>query len=111
MSKILDIIKTDSSFKLTTYKNQNVWLGKCIQCNRKLYILIDGTPISEATIEHIIPKNHGGGDNLENLAISCKNCNNFKGRTLDIQKRGHSTLEKVISSLSSKRMSRWRENT
>jgi len=111
MNKILDIVKTDSSFKLTTYKNKSVWLGKCIQCNRKLYISTDGKPISEATVEHIIPKNHGGTDDLENLAVSCNNCNNFKGRTLDNQKRGHPTLEKVISSLSSKRMARWRKNT
>jgi 5-methylcytosine-specific restriction endonuclease McrA len=111
MSKILDIIKTDSFFKLTAYRGKDVWLGKCIQCNRKLYVSSNGIPISEATIEHILPKNHGGTDDLKNLAISCKNCNNFKGRTLDNQKRGHPTLEKVIASLLSKRMARWQENT
>jgi len=109
--KILEIIATDNTFKLSEYRGKKVWLGKCIHCNKKLYIDIEGFPISQASIEHIIPKSHGGSNELENLAIACKSCNNFKGRTLDNKKRGHPVLEKVISSLQEKRMTRWQKNS
>ncbi len=29
-------------------------------------------------VEHILPKAKGGTDNLENLALACQGCNNFK---------------------------------
>lgn len=105
---ILDIIATDKTFDLTTFRSENVWVGKCIQCNRNLIINEHGKPISKATIEHIIPITHGGTDDIQNLAIACAGCNNLKGRTLDIKKRGHPQLEKVIASLQEKRNKRWR---
>jgi len=105
---ILEIINTDNTFNKSTYRNQDVWIGKCIQCNRKLVISEKGKPISEATIEHIIPRNHGGSNEIENLAISCFGCNSLKGRTLDNRKRGHPRIEKVIASLQEKRTKRWR---
>lgn len=40
---------------------------------------------NSATIEHIIPKHHGGSDRLKNLAMSCLRCNNTRG-TMDIDK-------------------------
>jgi len=33
-------------------------------------------------IEHIIAKQHGGGDEPSNLALSCHTCNSFKGPNL-----------------------------
>lgn len=33
-------------------------------------------------IEHIIPRKHGGTDDLENLAFSCFHCNGHKGPNL-----------------------------
>jgi len=32
-------------------------------------------------IEHIIPRQHGGGDDADNLALACPNCNLRKGLT------------------------------
>src|SRR5450759_3542694 len=32
-------------------------------------------------IEHIIPRQHGGIDDAENLALACPDCNLRKGRT------------------------------
>lgn len=107
---ILSIIETDKTFNESVYRNQDVWIGKCIQCNRKLVIAKNGQPISEASIEHIIPKNHDGTDEIKNLAISCKNCNNLKGRTVDNKRRGHPKLQKVIASLQEKRRKRWRHS-
>jgi hypothetical protein len=33
-------------------------------------------------IEHIIPRQHGGGDDLSNLALACVQCNSHKGPNL-----------------------------
>jgi hypothetical protein len=33
-------------------------------------------------VEHIIPRQHGGGDDPENLALACPDCNLFKGPNL-----------------------------
>lgn len=30
-------------------------------------------------VDHVIARKHGGGDEPENLALSCFNCNSFKG--------------------------------
>lgn len=30
-------------------------------------------------VEHVRPRQHGGGDNLDNLALACPNCNWNKG--------------------------------
>lgn len=31
------------------------------------------------TIDHVVPKAKGGGDNLENLKLACHKCNVLKG--------------------------------
>jgi 5-methylcytosine-specific restriction endonuclease McrA len=105
---LLDIIATDKTFEQFVFRGQTIWNGKCIHCNRNLMLCEDGKPISKATIEHIVPLTHGGGDDIKNLAIACESCNNLKGRTLDIKKRGHPQLEKVIASLQEKRIKRWK---
>jgi hypothetical protein len=33
-------------------------------------------------VEHVIPKKHGGGDELANLALACIDCNLHKGPNL-----------------------------
>ena len=33
------------------------------------------------TIDHVIPKRSGGTNGIENLLLSCKQCNNLKGHT------------------------------
>ena len=109
MNTLLDIIAQDNTFELSEYRDKIVWVGKCIQCNRKLYITQEGNAISEATIEHIIPRCHGGSNEINNLAIACKGCNNYKGRTVDVQNRGHPKLEKTIASLQEKKQKRYRK--
>ena len=39
----------------------------------------DQSPLAALQVEHIIPKKHGGGDDLENLALACIDCNLHKG--------------------------------
>jgi hypothetical protein len=42
----------------------------------------DDEPFARFHIEHIIPKQHGGGDDLSNLALACNRCNLHKGTNL-----------------------------
>lgn len=40
------------------------------------------SPLSRFQIEHVIPRKHGGSDDLNNLALSCDRCNLHKGPNL-----------------------------
>ncbi len=40
------------------------------------------TPLVSHHIEHILAKQHGGDDSLENLALACDRCNAYKGPNL-----------------------------
>ena len=42
----------------------------------------DDSPWAALHVEHIIPKVHGGTDNLDNLALACIDCNLHKGTNL-----------------------------
>ena len=33
-------------------------------------------------VEHVVPKKHGGGDDVSNLALACQQCNLHKGANL-----------------------------
>lgn len=39
-------------------------------------------PLVMFHIEHIVPRQHGGGDETENLALACYHCNLHKGPNL-----------------------------
>ena len=58
---ILAIMATDCTF----VQSGDQWRGKCIHCRRWLAVGADGAPISQATFEHIVPRAHGGDDNLD----------------------------------------------
>jgi 5-methylcytosine-specific restriction endonuclease McrA len=77
---ILSIVRSDNTFEL---KN-GLWIGKCIFCKTKLVVSPDGD--TTATLEHIVPLNHGGTNDLENLALACDECNSEKGRRFDCLK-------------------------
>jgi 5-methylcytosine-specific restriction endonuclease McrA len=40
------------------------------------------SPLAALHVEHIIPKTHGGSDDLDNLALACIDCNLHKGTNL-----------------------------
>jgi hypothetical protein len=42
----------------------------------------DDSPLASLHFEHIIPKVHGGSDDLDNLALACIDCNLHKGTNL-----------------------------
>ena len=84
------------------------WLGKCIHCNRRLSIRDDGKPLGGATLEHIVPRTHGGADHPDNVAIACSRCNGQKGRKLDVLRRDDPRLVAVIETLQGRRRQRLR---
>jgi len=42
----------------------------------------DDSPLAALHIEHVIPRMHGGTDDLDNLALACLDCNLHKGPNL-----------------------------
>ena len=42
----------------------------------------EDSPLAALHIEHIISRIHGGGDDLDNLALACIDCNLHKGPNL-----------------------------
>jgi 5-methylcytosine-specific restriction endonuclease McrA len=104
--RLLWIAATDATFELD--HDRRVIEGKCIHCGRRLRLRVDGKPISRATIEHIVARTHGGGDELENLAIACAGCNAGKGHRLDVRSADDPKLQQVQSTLAQRRRRRWR---
>ena len=106
---ILAIVRTDSTFERVEARGERLWQGKCIHCNGHLTVAEDGAPISRATIEHILPRSHGGTDAPENLALACARCNHQKGARLDQRRLDDPTLQAVMARLRERRAARWRE--
>ena len=42
----------------------------------------DSAPVIRFQIEHVLPRQHGGGDSIKNLALACPRCNRYKGPNL-----------------------------
>jgi 5-methylcytosine-specific restriction endonuclease McrA len=52
----------------------------------------EDSPLAVLHVEHIIPKVHGGKDDLQNLALACIDCNLHKGTNLTgIDPQSHQT--------------------
>jgi 5-methylcytosine-specific restriction endonuclease McrA len=107
--QLLAVAATDRTFERKLLGGQEVLEGKCIHCQRKLTLLEDGSPLNGATLEHIVPKNHGGTDALENLAIACARCNSEKGLRHDHKRPDDPRLRAVIARLQARRRDRFRE--
>ncbi|HTP29418.1 MAG TPA: HNH endonuclease signature motif containing protein [Anaeromyxobacteraceae bacterium] len=109
--RVLAIVATDRTFEQVEYHGRLAWAGKCIHCNRHLLVGYDGTLLGTASIEHIIPKTHGGTDDLENLALACAACNGEKGVRHDHRPRDDPKLIAMIDRLQRRRRERWRPRT
>lgn len=42
----------------------------------------DATPLISFHVEHIVPRQHGGSEDVEQLALACDRCNAYKGPNL-----------------------------
>jgi 5-methylcytosine-specific restriction endonuclease McrA len=107
--KLLQIAATDRTFEVKDLDGERILEGKCIHCQKKLTLHMDGTPINGATLEHIVPKNHGGTDDIQNLAIACASCNSEKGLRHDHKRADDPKLREVIERLQRRRRDRLRK--
>ncbi|MCA9707589.1 MAG: HNH endonuclease [Myxococcales bacterium] len=107
--RLLWCAATDSTFERIELADGPALEGKCLHCGRKLVLRANGDPVSRATIEHIVPRHHGGGDELHNLGIACARCNHGKGVHHDGRRRDDPKLLAVIATLRERRQQRWRE--
>lgn len=96
---------TDSTFELMRQgpQRERVLSGKCIHCGRRHQLELDRTPLTHATVEHIVPRAHGGTDALTNVAIACAGCNRKKGSRLDCRRWEDEALQRVIATLAGRR--------
>ncbi len=66
----------------------------------------DDSPLASLHIEHIVPKKHGGSDEIDNLALACIDCNLHKGTNLT----GIDPETDRITELFHPRRQRWSEH-
>lgn len=105
---LLWVAATDSSFDLQPVRGRPMLVGRCIHCRSRHSIQPDGTPVSDATLEHILPQCHGGTDALENLAVACARCNSDKGVRHDRRSRQDPKLLSLVEDLRARRAARMR---
>ena len=66
----------------------------------------DDSPLAALHVEHIIPKIHGGTDDLDNLALACIDCNLHKGTNLT----GIDSQTNTVTELFHPRGQNWNEH-
>jgi site-specific DNA-methyltransferase (adenine-specific) len=83
----VQMIPPSEPVKQRLYKQQD---GKCKGCGEDFKIW-------NLEIDHIIPKNKGGGDYYENYQLLCANCNRIKGdRPMEFLRLKIETREKMM---------------
>jgi 5-methylcytosine-specific restriction endonuclease McrA len=76
--------------------------NRCEYCHRRQ---ID-SPLIPLQIEHIIPRKHGGGNSLDNIALGCSECNLHKSSDL----AGIDPLSNEMTRLFHPRRDRWEDH-
>jgi uncharacterized protein len=104
---VLSVVETDTTFQQTTARGAPVWVGRCIFCQAKLAVPLDGEAERNVTVEHVVPRTHGGTDAPENLALACAGCNGEKGRRHDNRDRNDPRRIEVTRALLERRKERW----
>mgnify|MGYP006322800743 FL=1 len=66
----------------------------------------DDSSLAALHIEHIIPRFHGGNDDMDNLAMACMDCNLHKGPNLT----GIDPETNAVTELFHPRRNRWEEH-
>jgi len=105
---LLAAAERDATFERMQLDGAEAWVGRCIHCNSRVVVPLDARTPASGTLEHIVPRNHGGGDDPENLAVSCARCNHGKGRRLDVRRRNDPRLQHVIELLQARLRERLR---
>jgi hypothetical protein len=104
---VLSIVETDATFHLSEVHGIQVWVGKCIFCQVRLSVPREGEAGPGVTIEHLVPRHHGGSDEPENLALACAACNGEKGRRHDHRPQDDARRLEVTRALLERRKARW----
>jgi len=84
------------------------WHGTCLICNGRL--AFDANRPEGVNVEHIVPRNGGGTNDLRNLALTHASCNAEKGRNWDDRRarRGRDVeYARLIARLQAERARRW----
>ena len=100
------VAATDRTFR----HEEGDWIGKCLICGGPLRF--DARTGEGATIEHIIPRNLGGGNDLRNLGVAHRRCNGEKGRRWDPPARRRRNRDRyigLVERLREERERRWRD--
>jgi 5-methylcytosine-specific restriction endonuclease McrA len=100
--------ESDNTFERVTVRGREYWVGRCIHCQSKVSVPLADDEPAMGTLEHIVPKHHGGSDALDNLSVACARCNQGKGKRLDKRRRDDPTLMRVIAALQERRRERQR---
>lgn len=104
---VLSIVETDTTFRREEVRGERMWVGRCIFCQAKLSVPLDGEAPPRVTVEHIVPRHHGGTDDAENLALACAACNGEKGRRHDNKAPDDPRRLAVTRALLERRKARW----
>lgn len=100
---------TDRTFERAEHRGGTLIVGKCIHCRTRLTLGLDGEPGANVSLEHILPRTHGGTDAIANLAIACARCNALKGSRHDARRLDDPGLQGVIATLRARRFERYRD--
>ncbi len=107
--RILAVVASDRTFGAALWRGEDVWLGRCLMCNAGVMASHRGVLLEGATLEHILPRNHGGDDDVSNLAIACLRCNQGKGSRIDALSLHDPRRREVTMALLERRRARWRQ--
>lgn len=105
-TQLHQIAETDSTFR----RQGSLWTGRCLICNGPLRF--DAETGEGASIEHIVPRSLGGGNDLANLGIAHRRCNGEKGVHWDGGRRRRTLPDRysaLVARLLGERQRRWRE--
>jgi 5-methylcytosine-specific restriction endonuclease McrA len=103
---ILWCAATDATTRRVVARGSEGLEARCIHCNTALWVGLDGS--TGATLEHIVPRSHGGGNDLTNLAIACARCNHEKGSRHDDRGLEDAHAREIIEALQKRRRERLR---
>jgi len=106
---ILSVVATDATFVRQDVRGSPAWVGRCIHCRAKLVVPLNGAASPDVTVEHIVPRHHGGTNDPRNLALACARCNAEKGLRHDHRKASDPRRQEVEEALMRRREERWRE--
>ena len=105
---LLAVAASDNTFERVSLRGSEYWVGRCIHCASKVSIPLADDEPAHGTLEHIVPRNHGGSDEPDNLAVACARCNQGKGKRLDKRRADDPALLRVIATLQARRRERLR---